>query len=69
MSKITRRSFFQKAGAVTASGITSPGLASTSLQAETTPNWITMPDWPDLTKEPALEPELPIIDPLSLIHI
>lgn len=63
MSKITRRSFFQQAGAVTAGGITLPGLSSTSLLAETTPNWITKPDWLNLTKEAALEPELPIIDP------
>jgi len=37
MSKITRRNFFQQTGAVTAGGITLPGLSSTSLLAETTP--------------------------------
>ncbi len=63
MSKITRRGFFQQAGAFTATGATLPGLLSTSLHAEPEASWITRPDWIALTKEPALEPELPIIDP------
>ena len=63
MSKITRRGFFQQAGAFTAAGSTLPGLLSTSLHAEPEASWITRPDWIALTKEPALEPELPIIDP------
>ena len=63
MSKITRRGFFQQAGAFTAAGATLPGLLSTSLHAEPEASWITRPDWIALTKEPALEPELPIIDP------
>ena len=63
MSKITRRDFFQQAGAVTAAGITLPGLLSTHLQAETVANWITRPDWLAQTRESAIEPELPIIDP------
>lgn len=62
MSKITRRGFFQQAGVVTAAGATFPELLSTSLQAETEASWKTRPDWLALTKEPALEPELPIID-------
>ena len=40
-----------------------PGLLSTHLQAETVANWITRPDWLAQTRESAIEPELPIIDP------
>ena len=46
-----------------AGGIALPGLLSASLRAETEPNWITKPEWLNLTREPAIEPELPIIDP------
>ena len=63
MSKITRRIFFQRTGMAAAGGIALPGLLSASLRAETEPNWITKPEWLNLTREPAIEPELPIIDP------
>ena len=46
-----------------AGGIALPGLLSASLRAETEPNWITKPEWLNLTRESAIEPELPIIDP------
>ncbi|WP_283395657.1 amidohydrolase family protein [Candidatus Pelagisphaera phototrophica] len=63
MSKITRRDFFQRTGMAAAGGIAIPGLLSASLRAETEPNWITKPEWLNLTRESAIEPELPIIDP------
>lgn len=50
MSKITRRGFFQQAGAFTTTGATLPGLLSTSLHAEPEASWITRPDWIDLRK-------------------
>ena len=63
MSKITRRDFFQRTGMAATGGIAIPGLLSASLRAETEPNWITKPEWLNLTRESAIEPELPIIDP------
>ena len=61
MTYITRRGFFQQAGIITASGLALsgalPGPVTKSALAQP------MPDWLSLTEEPALEPELPIIDP------
>ena len=61
MRHITRRGFFQQAGMFTAGGLALsgalPGLVATPALAQP------MPDWLALTEEPALEPELPIIDP------
>ena len=61
MSNITRRGFFQQAGMFTAGGFALssalPGLVVTPALAQP------IPDWLSLTDEPALEPELPIIDP------
>ena len=47
----------------TAGGLSFPGLLSAPLRKEIEPNWITKPEWLNLTKEPAIEPKLPIIDP------
>ena len=70
MSKITRRDFMNHAGLYTAGGIAlstgASGLMTSSAHAQTTSNWLSLtprPDWLSLTKEAALEPELPIIDP------
>ena len=61
MTNITRRGFFQQAGIVTAGGLALsgalPGPVTKTALAQP------MPDWLSLTEEPALEPELPIIDP------
>ncbi len=61
MSDITRRNFVRQAGLYTAGGLALsgalPGLVSKSAQAQPVPDWLA------LTNEPALEPELPIIDP------
>ncbi|MDP6415287.1 MAG: hypothetical protein QGG54_09750, partial [Gammaproteobacteria bacterium] len=61
MSNITRRGFFQQAGMLTAGGLALtgklPGIVEKPALAQPKPDWL------DLTDEPALEPELPIIDP------
>ena len=61
MSKITRRSFIQKAGLFTAGGAAIsadlPGYKSNTANAQVLPEWL------NLTQETALEPDLPIIDP------
>ena len=61
MSKITRRSFIQKAGLFTAgcAAISAdlPGYKSNTANAQVLPEWL------NLTQETALEPDLPIIDP------
>ena len=61
MSKITRRSFIQRAGLFTAGGAAlNTGLTrynSKSASAQVLPEWL------ELTQEEALEPDLPIIDP------
>lgn len=63
LNKITRRGFFRRTGMATAGGLSLTGLLSAPLREESEPNWITKPEWLNLTKEPAIEPELPIIDP------
>ena len=61
MRKITRRSFIQKAGIYGASGAVVgaglPGRIGKSVNAQVAPDWL------ELTKEVAIEPALPIIDP------
>ena len=61
MSKITRRSFIQKAGLFSAGGAALSadiaGYSSKSAKAQVLPEWL------NLTQEAALEPDLPIIDP------
>ncbi|HJO11206.1 MAG: amidohydrolase family protein [Gammaproteobacteria bacterium] len=61
MTNITRRGFFQQASLFTAGGLALsgalPGLVTKRAHAQP------IPDWLALTNEPALEPELPIIDP------
>ena len=63
MSELTRRRFFRQASAATTGGLVLPHLLANSVHGDTEPNWITKPDWLALTKEAAVEPELPIIDP------
>ena len=63
MSELTRRRFVHRSFAAAAGGLVLPNLLTNSLQAEDDPSWITKPDWLALTKETAIEPEIPIIDP------
>src|SRR5689334_13141940 len=64
MNNITRRSFLNRAGKSALGGVAAAGALQASVPKNASAQQAAKPaNWLTLTSEPALEPELPIIDP------